>query len=126
MNTIIFSRQVARLLAAGTVASFILHLGAAAAAGATCTVNGAGGAQFTTIQAAVDDLTCTQINVAGGTYNEHVTITRSVSITGAGAASTIVDGTNNGRVFTISDDNDLFSVVLSDLTVQHGRTADHR
>ena len=43
-----------------------------------------------------------------------------VTITGAAAATTIVDGTDNGRVFTINSG----VVFLYDLTVQHGKAPD--
>ncbi len=46
---------------------------------------------YPTIQSAVNDVACFTINVAAGTYNEQVTVTRSdVTITGAGAGSTII------------------------------------
>jgi CSLREA domain-containing protein len=54
------------------------------------------------------------------TYNDHITIDRNVTITGAGATTTIVDGTNSGIVFTI---NDGVSATLSGLTIQHGRNS---
>src|SRR5437870_3515126 len=70
----------------------------------TCTVNAAGGADYTTIQAAVNNAGCLTINVAAGTYNEHVTIGRSVTINGAGPSSsaTIVDGSASGLPFAVS------------------------
>jgi hypothetical protein len=120
LGPLVFSRPATRHLATVAFGALIGCATVGNAAGATCTVNGAGGAQFTTIQAAVNDATCAQINVAAGTYNEHVTIARDVTVSGAGAASTIVDGTNSGRVFTI----DGGVVLLSDLTVQHGKTED--
>jgi hypothetical protein len=89
---------------------------AARAAGSNCTVNGAGGADYTTIQAAVDDTGCTTITVAAGTYREHVAIGRDLSISGAGASSTTVDGTHSGRVFTIIG----ATVTLHDLTIANG------
>jgi hypothetical protein len=51
------------------------------------------------------------------TYNDHVTIDRNVTITGAGASTTIVDGTNSGPVFTIDAG---MTATLSGLTIQHG------
>ncbi len=46
---------------------------------------------YPTIQSAVNDVTCSTINVGPGTYNEQVAVTRSdVTITGAGAGSTII------------------------------------
>jgi parallel beta-helix repeat protein len=53
--------------------------GMALAAGPVCTVPG----DFATIQGAVNDAGCTTINVAAGTYAEHVTVNRAVTINGA-------------------------------------------
>ena len=89
---------------------------AARAAGPSCTVNGAGGATYTTIQAAVGDAGCTTITVAAGTYQEHVTIGRDVTLSGAGASNTTVDGTHSGTVFVITDG----TVALHNLTIANG------
>ena len=55
-----------------------LALGAAIASAATCNVP----ADHATIQSAVDDLNCTTINVAAGTYAEGVSIGRAVTLAG--------------------------------------------
>jgi len=80
-------------------------------------------APFPTISAGVHNV------IAGGavhvaantnalpTYNDHVTIDRNVTITGAGTSTTIVDGTNSGTVFTV---NNGMSANLSGVTIQHG------
>ena len=85
--------------------------------------NGTQAAPFPTISAGVGNV------IAGGTvhvaanhgafptYNDHVTIDRNVTITGAGASTTIVDGTNSGPVFTIDAG---MTATLSGLTIQHG------
>ncbi len=49
--------------------------------GPTCNVP----SNYSTIQAAVDDMGCTTINVAAGTYVENVNITRSLTLRGAKA-----------------------------------------
>ena len=49
------------------------------AAGPVCTVPG----DYSTIQGAVNDPSCTTINVAAGTYNEQVTISRTLTLNGA-------------------------------------------
>src|SRR3954453_5308041 len=72
----------------------------ALAAGPSCTV-GASGASYISIQAAVDDTNCATINIAAGTYTENITISRSVALQGAGAASTLLDGGQSGRVLNI-------------------------
>lgn len=57
------------------------------AAPATCTVPGTHG----TIQAAVNDVSCSNINVAPGSYDEQVTVTRSnLTITGTGQDVTTI------------------------------------
>src|SRR4051812_14842867 len=86
-------------------------------AGPTCSV-GASGANYTTVQAAVNDSNCSTINIAAGTYNENITISRSVILQGAGAASTILDGGRNGRVLNIPAA--AAQVQLRDMTIQHG------
>ncbi len=76
----------------------------------------------------------TDANTAGGTntvtfsVNGTVTlgsllpqITNDLTITGNGAASTIIDGANNYQVFNIAGSA---TVSLMDLTVQHGFSAD--
>jgi hypothetical protein len=57
------------------------------------------------------------IEVGGGTYAEIDTIAADVNIVGAGAQSTIVDGSNSGTVITIDNP---YTVGLSGLTVQDG------
>ena len=89
----------------------------ALAAGPVCTV-GASGANYTAVQAAVNDSNCATINIAAGTYTENITISRSVAIHGAGAASTILDGGQVGRVLNIP--SAAAQVQLSDMTIQHG------
>jgi uncharacterized repeat protein (TIGR01451 family) len=92
------------------------------AAGPTCAVGPSG--DYTTIQGAVNDGGCTTINVAAGTYNELVSISRTVTINGAQVgvdartravpvASESVVGSGNGA-FQILADN----VVIDGFTIQ--------
>src|SRR5262245_64129801 len=109
----------------GVAAAANLNRGALAgtAAGSSCSV-GASGATYTKIQDAVNDAGCATITVAAGTYQENIRIGRDVTINGAGASSTIVDG---GRamscplyycsVFTISQP---VAVTFAGLTIQNG------
>jgi hypothetical protein len=101
------------------------------AAGPTCSVPG----DYTTIQAAVNDAGCTTINVAAGTYNETVTIGRSVIVKGAQngnndfitrgaspAAESTVNGTNltaGVATFTIN----AVGVIIDGFTVKHTVTS---
>jgi hypothetical protein len=76
------------------VSILILSLATAAAANAaTCSVPTAG---YPTIQSAVDDPTCTAINVAPGVYAENVTVPRTVTLNGAQAGQPIADRNSGG------------------------------
>ncbi len=88
-----------------------------ASAASSCTV-AASGAMYRTIQAAVDDSSCSTIDVAAGIYTENVTIRRDVMINGASQDTTIVDGNNADSVFL----TDSTSVTLANLTIQHGKS----
>jgi len=60
-----------------------------------------------------------KITVAAGTYAEHLTINKDLTVSGAGAGQTIIDGggsANPGTVVTINAG----TVTLSGLTVQNG------
>jgi pectin methylesterase-like acyl-CoA thioesterase len=71
---------------------------ASRAAGPVCTVDHAGGVgvDYATIGAAIADSGCTTINVAAGVYTENLTIDRDLTLQGAGAGVTVIDG--NGQV----------------------------
>ena len=56
---------------------------------ATCSVPSA---PHPTIQAAIDDVGCTDIVVAAGTFPEAPVIARSLTLTGAGSGSTFIQG----------------------------------
>src|SRR5262245_43513082 len=88
--------------ASGVAAAANLSSGALAgtAAGSSCSV-GASGATYTKIQDAVNDASCATITIAAGTYQENVIISRDITINGAGASSTIVDG-GGGRCATLN------------------------
>ena len=76
-------------------------------------------ANYATVQTAVDDANCDTINVAAGTYTEYVTINRDVVIEGAGAGTTIFDGLDAGRPFTILAP--AANVTLRNFAVQNGQ-----
>ena len=79
--------RLTMLAVCSIVGNILFSAGAAQAAvgGPTCTVNGGGGADYTTISAAIVDPGCTTINVATGTYNEQVQVIRTLTLRGAQA-----------------------------------------
>jgi parallel beta-helix repeat protein len=62
---------------------------------------------FATIQAAIDDTDTVnghKIEVSAGTYYEHVTVYKQLTIIGAGRESTIIDGSDVGDVVYVTAD----------------------
>lgn len=72
--------------------SLLLVTGGAAMA-ATCSVPTSG---YPTIQAAVDDPTCSTINVAPGVYAENVSVPRAVTLNGANSGQPVAGRTSGG------------------------------
>jgi hypothetical protein len=58
------------------------------------------------------------INIAPGTYDERLNIFKNLTLAGAGANQTIIDGGGAGGVFTIFTAR----VQMSDLTIRNGRS----
>jgi hypothetical protein len=83
------------------------------AAAGPCSVPGS----HPSIQAAVNDINCDTINVAAGTFNGVVGITRSLAIVGEGPGSTFVDGGGGGPNFYVSPG---LTVSLESLTIFNG------
>jgi nitrous oxidase accessory protein NosD len=59
--------------------------------------------------------------VAAATYSENLTISKSLTISGSGAATTIIDGGRAASMVTIP--NTGTSVTLSKMTIRNGRAA---
>lgn len=78
-------------------------------------------AQYTTIAAALANPACTIIRVAADTYYENLTISRSVTIEGADAETTIIDGGDLSSVFAITNSA---TVTLDKLTIFNGAGTD--
>jgi uncharacterized repeat protein (TIGR01451 family) len=95
--------------------------GAPAAPGPVCAVDDDGGAgvDYTSIISAVQDANCATINVAAGLYAEPGTINiyRGLTLQGAGAESTIIDGSGDHRVLYVSLSHD---VTVSGVTLRNG------
>lgn len=71
---------------------------------------------FNTIQEGIDFAPSDNaVRVAPGTYHEHVVVTRGIDLIGAGATSTIIDGSGSGTVVSIGD-----ASLLQGFTIQHG------
>ncbi|MDH5788654.1 MAG: right-handed parallel beta-helix repeat-containing protein, partial [Candidatus Bathyarchaeota archaeon] len=73
---------------------------------------------YSTIQEAVDAATPTNnsILVRPGTYNEHVTINKSLTLIGVDSGNTIINGSGTGTVVSVTADR----VEVSRFTVQNG------
>jgi hypothetical protein len=92
-----------------------------ASAAVLCVTPGGGGGCFATIQAAVDAAAMDDIiDVAAGTYTENVVVGAGsrLTIQGAGAGATVVDGSGTGIVLQLIGPGTL--VIMSGLTVQNG------
>ncbi len=77
------------------------------------------GTACATVKAAVGKASSADfIEIAAGTYAEYdiTNNNKSLTLTGAGADSTFIDGGGNGRVFVLGN-----SVVISGVTIQNGR-----
>jgi hypothetical protein len=119
-------RYVVLTLFLAALMGLILALGlthsASKAAGPVCTVDHAGGVgvDYTTIGAAVADAGCTTIDVAAGVYTENLTIDRDLTLQGAGAGVTVIDGdgpVTHQRVVSITLSQ---NVSISHVTIQNG------
>lgn len=76
--------------------------------GPTCTV-GATGADYATIQAAVDVPGCATIKVKAGNYNEHVVINRAVNLKGAKSGDSV-----DSRTFGAANESTVTGAGASD------------
>ena len=84
---------------------------------ATITVDDSGGADYTTIQAAIDNANAGDtIIVKSGTYHENVVINKELTLNGDGMTSTTIDGGGNGDVMIITSN----SVDINGFTITNG------
>jgi hypothetical protein len=114
--TLFFAALMGLILALGLTQS------ASKAAGPVCTVDHAGGSSvdYTTIGAAIADSGCTTINVAAGVYTENLTIDRDLTLQGAGAGTTIIDGNGEVTQRRVISIELALNVSIADVTIQHG------
>jgi hypothetical protein len=120
------ARYVALTLFLAALMGLILAAGltqnASRAAGPVCTVDHTGGSDYTTIGGAVADAGCTTIDVAAGVYTENLTIDRDLTLQGAGADITIIDGNGqvtHQRVISLSTTASR-NISIADVTIRHG------
>jgi len=76
--------------------------------------------RFNTIQPAVDRLELGNggtVNVAAGTYAEHVTINKTITLNGAGKLTTIITGGGMGQVLSVVSPAD--SVIVNGFTISN-------
>jgi parallel beta-helix repeat protein len=79
--------------------------------------NTTGTLTVTSIQAMIDNANAGDtINISIGTYYEHLTITKSITLKGENKETTIIDGEGSGKVLYISGDN----VSITGFTIQNG------
>jgi hypothetical protein len=113
-------QRIAWLAIAFTVAFVLCLFTTDRSQAATLTVC-ASGCNHTTIQAAINAAVAGDtISIGAGTYLENLTIAKNITLQGASAATTIIDGNNLGRVITINSG----VVVINDVTIQNGKAID--
>lgn len=79
---------------------------------------------FMTIQKAVNAAESGDtINIAAWTFKENVRIDKSLTLIGAGATSTLIDGNKAGSVFNVGSINPNIDVIISGLKIQNGKAS---
>ena len=79
------------------------------------------GCKYSTLQAAIDAAKPREvITVAAGTYAENILIDKSLTINGAGAGKTIIDGSRTASVIMVGKRKANIKVALSGLTIKKG------
>jgi len=99
---------------------FLFFISLVAGFASAATLNVGPEQTYTTIQSAIDAAASSGdiINVAAGTYAEHITIGKSLDLLGASKTTTIIDGGSSGVVITISASN----VVVKGFTIENSGT----
>jgi parallel beta-helix repeat protein len=121
------SRTLGRTISLGLALGAGLALAGVrpAAANTLCVNAGGTGGCFSTIAAAIAAAATSgdTVSVQAGTYNEDVVIGKSVSLVGAGAATTIINalGKSNGVYVDGIDTTNLTRVTVSGFTVENAK-----
>ncbi len=97
----------------------IVYVDASGADGPGC---GAVGNPCATIEYAIENIAVANdtIHVAAGVYVENITIDKNLTLQGAGAGNTIVDGNATDRVITVTNDA---MVTLAGMIIQNGHAS---
>lgn len=109
---------LAMLLILGTLVSPAPFVRSASATGPTCNVDANGGANYLTIQDAINDVSCLKIVIATGIYYENLIIARDVILEGSSENGTIIDG--GTQLFHTIRINPKNRVDISSMLIQHG------
>ena len=120
LSQAIFSLVLGLFFAGGMLLALVGLSAYPAFAQGSCTVNAGGGGSHATIQGAINAGAgvCDTIVLSAGTFNESLTIGRSLTLQGAGKTATIIDGSAANRVVTISGSNSV--VKLYNLRITGG------
>ena len=113
----IFSLVLGLFFVGGTLLALVGLPAYPAFAQGSCTVNAGGGGSHATIQDAINAGAgaCDTIVLSAGTFNENLTISRSLTLQGVGKTATTING-NGGRVILISGG----TAIINDLQVTGG------
>ena len=87
-------------------------------------INGCGqvGDEYATIGKALEDVDDNgTVHISAGTYQENLTISKSVNVTGAGKDNTFIDGGNSGRVLYLEEN---ITVSIENIAIRNGKAAD--
>jgi len=104
-----------------TVLNFVLPVDISSAAGKIIYVNASGGANYTTIQDAVDAAESgDEIFVYSGEYHENIVITKDIILTGQSKDDTTINGDNNNHVvYAHGSEGNEIEIGISGFTIKN-------
>ncbi len=110
--------MVGALIGSGPAgAATILHVSPTGSDTSDCTVNPCKTIGYAIDQSASGDT----IDIAAGTYAEHLVVDKSLELKGVGASSTIVEPHTHATVITIGAPSDSLMVTIAGMTIRKGR-----